>query len=782
MAIDSATRVGDLAQRRVSLAGSARGAELDDEFRAEPGLSSVVVRGPHGLAVVNRRDFYERMTGPLGFGWSLHSSRSVLHLFDEAFWSSQSEIPASEDIVELGLRLIDRGVHDGADDLLVRFSDDGVGTVNVLAVLRHLSSAFGDQTTQLRRSERRLHSLIRANSDSIVVVDANGVVSLASPAYGALIDRAEHAMLSDDVRMRVHLDDLDSWDAAFRRAVVRVGTTQRVECRVRSDTGSWRWVAAAIRSMLDDHAVGGVVLNLRDVTEAHDLREDLRRRAETDPLTGLANRSTFVRCVAAALEAPEPGATLGLIYLDLERFKAVNDRFGHSGGDTVLAAVAGRLRTSLCGKDIAARLGGDEFALLAWVADIDQLHQIVERVRAAVSRPIIVDEHVVTVGASCGLASIGPDAQPDDAQSDGFVDAEELLRRADVGMYTAKRSGASRHQTWSEELDEHERRERRIAEDLPGAAERGELWVAYQPQVDLATGATVGMEALLRWTHPDLGAIPPERFIETAERQGVMPRLGRWVLHAACIQAARWFGDGSLPPTALMGVNASAIELEEPDYVDAIRDALATSGLAADRLVIELTETAIVGDMGSGVAVVDAIRELGVRVAIDDFGTGYASLSYLSEFAVDSVKLDRTFVERLGAVDRADLIVGGIVGLANVLGADTIAEGVETQSQVDLLVGLGVTSAQGFLFARPADAAEAGKRLATEQALTSSDDELSQSTAVEQPLDGLDVTSDMTAGRGGPGNGLSDRPSERFVAVEGETLDETVEPVAHRSR
>ena len=699
-------KIGSLAMARRVLPGDMPGAHLDEHFRARPDLASMVVAGPKGPVAINRADFYEAMTGRLGYGWSLHSSRSVVQLFESDFWAHQHVVPAEADVVAVGLELIRDGVPDGVHDLLVVFSD-AVGTVAVVEVLRHVSAAFETQATELRRSERRLHALIEANADAIVVTDERGHVRMASPAYATLTGLDEDGVVDDVVHQRLHPDDAASWISAFSSALTRPGERLTAEVRLRRRSGEWRWVAASFRSMLEDPALQGVVLNLRDITEARRLRDDLRRRAETDPLTGLPNRTAFMRRVSNLLGAARTPTT-GIVYLDIDSFKSVNDDLGHVVGDHLLKEVARRLHAGLRRGDLAARLGGDEFAVVVSATSSRDVHAAAARLEDALRQPVVVGEQLIVTKASVGVAVRDSSTPIADDEREHAVDT--LIRQADINMYSAKRA----RQRSRRRIDTRTTGspDDALASDLEAAIGTEQLWMAYQPQFHLESGSVIGIEALLRWTHPEFGAVGPDRFVPVAEAAGLMPEIGWFVLGSATSMAAAWSADGLLPRGAKMSVNASATEVTDASYLENVMSALEAAGLPPRNLEVELTETTIVADMTRSRQVLDELRSSGIDIAIDDFGTGYASLLYLSEFAVDTVKIDRSFVDRLGSAHRAATLVEGVVALAASLDARIVAEGVENEAQLEHLRRLGVTVAQGYLFARPGDAATTRQVLA----------------------------------------------------------------------
>jgi diguanylate cyclase (GGDEF)-like protein len=444
----------------------------------------------------------------------------------------------------------------------------------------------------------------------------------------------------------------------------------------------------------------GLVGMVQDVTDRRRLEAELAHRAFHDPLTGLANRALFADRVAHALaRAGRQPETAAVLYVDLDDFKGVNDTLGHAAGDALLAVVAARLLNATRGCDTVARLGGDEFAvLLENVRDEADATTVAERVLAAVSTPAAVGGRLVGPRASVGIARAAPGTS-----------AEELLRDADTAMYDAKARGAGGLVHFAPAMREAVVTQRALEADLRAAADAGEFRLAYQPIVALDDGAggsaaggacVAGVEALLRWTHPARGAIPPAEFIPIAERTGAIMAVGRWVLEAACREAAGWRARGGAPAPSVT-VNVSARQLDDAGLVDDVRSALAAAGLPAARLVLEITESALMQNTELTLARLHALKSLGVQLAVDDFGTGYSSLAYLQRFPVDVLKIDKSFVDgvALGGPDAA--LARTIVALGQMLGLRTVAEGVEDAAQRDHLRALGCGYAQGYLFARP---------------------------------------------------------------------------------
>ena len=417
----------------------------------------------------------------------------------------------------------------------------------------------------------------------------------------------------------------------------------------------------------------------------------LERLALHDVLTGLPNRALFLDRVRHALAAARrPGASVAVLFADLDRFKLVNDGLGHGAGDQLLVLVAERMRSVVRPTDTVARLGGDEFALLC--QDLDgpaDAVAVAERVAEAMARPFLLGGTEVFVTASVGVVVGAAHEGP-----------ESLLRDADAAMYRAKDRGRARHEVFDDAMRVAAVTRLRLSRDLRWALERDELHLVYQPVIDLGWRGTTAVEALLRWRHPVHGPVSPGEFIPLAEESGLIVPIGAWVLGQACRQAVAWEADGQVLTVA---VNLSARHFCHPGLVDTVAGALRDSGLDPARLHLEITESAVMDEPEAAIEVMEELKALGVGLAIDDFGTGYSSLGYLKRFPVDALKVDRSFVGGLGSNLQDRTIAAAVVGLAHSLGLTAVAEGVETDQQLEELRALGCDSAQGFLWSRPVE-------------------------------------------------------------------------------
>ncbi|SOE03364.1 putative bifunctional diguanylate cyclase/phosphodiesterase [Blastococcus haudaquaticus] len=542
-------------------------------------------------------------------------------------------------------------------------------------------------------------ALAAHSSDAVVVVDRSGRlrsdVSQLAVLLGA--DPGPDLPVSDLMR-HAGLDPAEA-RTVFERALAAGGAVVSAEL-ARQVAGEERWLGVRLVDLSDDPDVNGVVVHATDVTERKRAEQTLAHQAFHDGLTGLANRALFTDRVEQALRHDaRHGDTSAVVYVDLDGFKAVNDNLGHQAGDELLRQVAERLAATVRGGDTLARLGGDEFAILVGQAGTaEEATAAGERVLVALGRPVRIGNQVVTVSGSVGVAVSDPDATSD-----------SLVRDADIAMYAAKAAGRGRVVVFDPGMRAAVVERRELERELQGALAGGELRLVYQPVVELSGSTVVGFEALLRWHSPTLGPIAPDRFVPVAEDLDLIGEIGAWVLREACATAAEWRRRPGMRDLT-MAVNVSAVQLASPDLVGQIVEALASSGLPASALVLEVTETALVRDPDAAADRLAALRALGVRLALDDFGTGYSSLSYLRQFTVDILKIDRSFISTIAGAELPP-IVRGLIELGRTLDLEIVAEGIELEVQRDQLRAARCDLAQGYLFAAPLEQDEAERFL-----------------------------------------------------------------------
>jgi diguanylate cyclase (GGDEF)-like protein/PAS domain S-box-containing protein len=556
----------------------------------------------------------------------------------------------------------------------------------------------------LRASEAKFRAMFTDAAIGIGIADITGKVIEANTALLRMTGTTRPEALASNVRNFIHPEDLAGglWDS-FERVVLGELDHYRVEKRLCRPDGGWVWAHITCSLVRDDAGQPlFAVAVMEDVTERHALQERLRYQATHDPLTGLPNRSLFLERLSGvfagdAVPGGAPGpARVGMCYLDLDGFKVINDSLGHAVGDRLLVSVARRLDEAIAGSGrLIARMGGDEFVVLAeGTSGPEDVVAIAETVLGALQRPVRIGGHELTVTASIGVVE-RPVASTTSA---------DLVRDADITQYWAKADGKGRWRVYDPERNAHEVGRFTLSAALPAAMDREEFYVDYQPLVRLGDERTVGVEALVRWQHPELGRLGPDRFIDLAEETGLIVPLGRWVLRTACEQAKSWL-DRFGADAPFVSVNLAVRQSREPALVDDVRAVLAETGLPPTQLQLELTESAIMGTADEPLDALRTLSDMGVRIAIDDFGTGYSNLAYLRHLPVQELKIAGSFVEGLRSADRTDpvdaQIVATLVTLAHALGLTVTAEGVETPAQAERLRRIGCDSGQGWLFARP---------------------------------------------------------------------------------
>jgi diguanylate cyclase (GGDEF)-like protein/PAS domain S-box-containing protein len=552
------------------------------------------------------------------------------------------------------------------------------------------------------RSVSQFRTLVHHASDLITVVDASGTIVYQSPSIQRLVGLGPEDLAGSNYLDLLVEEDAPHVRSLFADVAAAPQTTFTAEYRVRHADGSSRHVESIVSNMIDDPTVNGLVLNTRDVTDRKSLQEELAHQAFHDSLTDLSNRAVFRDRIEHALARGERNdGRLAVLLLDLDGFKTVNDSLGHDAGDQLLIAVAKRLQFQGRSSDTVARIGGDEFGiLLEDDADESRARALADRALAAFAVPFEVRGREVFIRASIGIALSVP----------GHSETDELIRNADTAMYAAKAAGKGRYEFFRPFMHARALERFEVQADLERALVRGEFVIHYQPIVDFETREARGVEALVRWNHPSRGLLGPLEFIPIAEETGAIVPLGGWVLGEACRQTASWRTSHVAAANLCVSVNLSTRQLLEADLVTQVRDVLEASGLEPSALTLELTEGSLMQDVEETVGKLRALKDLGVRLAIDDFGTGSSSLGYLQRFPIDTLKIDKSFVDGIAADDSEDpALVRAIVQMAATLSLETIAEGIEGSEQLDELRSAGCRAGQGYLFARPlqADALEA---------------------------------------------------------------------------
>ncbi len=546
----------------------------------------------------------------------------------------------------------------------------------------------------LRESEVRFRGAFDHAAVGMALLAPEGGWLQVNPAFCALVGYTADELRATTFQALTHPDDLDAGLEYARQLLDGECETYQMEKRYVHRRGHSIW-ALVSASLVPDGAGRPLyfIAQAQDITARKNVESQLRHQATHDPLTDLPNRTLFLERLRRALTPPNrrEGA-VAVLFLDLDRFKVVNDSLGHEVGDQFLVQVGARLRRCLRARDVLARFGGDEFTiLLRHVQDAGEVTAVAERLGAALQAPIVVDGRELTTTASIGIVLHAPDG----------ASAETILRDADIAMYIAKARGPGRYAVFDPGMSTAAVVRLELEQDLRRALERGELRLRYQPKVELKTGRVAGFEALVRWEHPERGLVPAAEFIPLAEETGLIMPLGRWVLEEACEQARAWREGAGVQPVPLMCVNLSAAEFGHPTLTEDVAAILDRHALPPGSLELEITESVVMADAAAATTTLQRLKNLGVGLAIDDFGTGYSSLAYLKRFPVDILKIDRAFVVGLGRDPRDTALVGAMVTLARALGLGVVAEGVETADQAARLRDLGCDLGQGYHFARP---------------------------------------------------------------------------------
>ncbi|MCW3060735.1 MAG: hypothetical protein JWQ02_2556 [Capsulimonas sp.] len=547
------------------------------------------------------------------------------------------------------------------------------------------------QMAVLRREEC-FRALVTNSADVFAILDRQGKASYVSPAVEAVLGYSPEAIIGGSSFSWIHPDDKRRAEMLLEQTLSSPGVNVPGEYRVRHDDGSWRPLEITLNNMLDDPAVQGLILTYRDISERKAFEEQLRHQSFHDVLTGLPNRALFLdRLEHSQARAQRQDKHDAILCIDLDSFKIVNDSLGHEAGDKLLQVIGARLQTCVRPEDTVARLSADEFAIL--LEDIGESEALIVAGRCAdgLRPPFVMGDRELFITASIGV-TISPR---------GGSDPWALLRNADIAMYQAKSTGKAAIVLFDRSMMDRASERLELEGDLRQAIDQGQLRLHYQPIVSLESGRIREAEALVRWEHPTRGLIPPAKFIPIAEETGLIIPLGMWVLEEACRQAREWSKTANEGAAMVMGVNLSTRQFQQNDIVDDVVGVLKRSGLPPAQLKLEITESLMALSPDDTAAKLHQLKALGVHLAVDDFGTGYSSMSYLANFPLDTLKIDRSFIQRIGEQEEAEAIIQAVITLAKTLHLCVTSEGVETAEQKETLRRMGSDRGQGYLFSRP---------------------------------------------------------------------------------
>ena len=628
--------------------------------------------------------------------------------------SARTGLPAAEWMLLCPVTVKDRPTGEPLIGLIAVFGEERIltdqsATLEILAhqVALTVESIMLRQAVIRQRNEAYFRTLVQDATDAIMIVGDDGTVKYATPSTATVF--GDITVEGERIWDLVAPEERDDFARTFMELRERSRFGPRfVDQRITRRDGRLVHVQARCSDLRDEPTVDGLVFTLRDVTDQHQLEEEMKHRAFHDALTGLPNRVMLQDRIAQQLSSSRrTGVMAGVLFVDLDDFKVVNDTMGHSVGDELLVVAAARLANLVRDSDTAARLGGDEFALLISNADSTAaVEAAAERVVVAFAEPFALSVGLVTSTVTVGVAT-----------TLDSVDTDELLRHADLALYAAKSSGKRQWRRYQPVLSAGLLRRRELQEALEEAVTTSAFKLVYQPIVALDTGQLAGFEALVRWPHPQWGMMQPDQFIALAEETGQIIALGSWVLARATADLARWrrgiaasAAPGAKPPgkaaptpprDLYVSVNVSARQFDDSGFADNVRQVLVSSGLESRALTLELTETALLRRDERLHAELAELKEIGVKLAIDDFGTGYSSLSYLRELPIDVVKMDKSFVDGIAESEQRLALAEGIVQIARTLRLEVVAEGIESEIQRDLLTAMGCHYGQGYLLAMP---------------------------------------------------------------------------------
>lgn len=544
---------------------------------------------------------------------------------------------------------------------------------------------------EARQSEEKYRVIAENCSDLIAVIDREGTFLYLSPSYQTLFGDDGIEMESGHLLQWVHEEDRELVENYLKQICAARNASSLLEFRVHTKSGRSLYLETKGNPILDPCGdVQNLVLVMRDVTERKQWEQTIFHLAYHDTLTELPNRRLFIdRLRKEVYQAKRFQSQLAVMFLDVDRFKQINDSWGHEVGDVILAEIAKRIKQCLGTNDVVARLGGDEFTiLLPHISGRHEVDQVAQKIRDRLEEPLEVNGRQHNLSCSMGIAVFPSDGR----------EADELLKRADMALYFVKERGRNGFEFFHPSIEEKSLERILLENELRKAMEHEHFHIDYQPKYALPTGKLVGAEALVRWNHPELGRIPPNKFIPIAEETGLIVPIGEWILRRACEQNRAWQAQGY--PPFRVSVNLSVRQFYQPDLVEKIRGILEDTGLDPQWLELEITES-IFADMDNAVPILQTIRDLGVHISIDDFGTGYSSFSYVKHLPVDTLKIDASFIRDVHTNKESQAIVRAILTIAQTLHLNVIAEGVEREEQLAFLHEEGCSEGQGYLFSKP---------------------------------------------------------------------------------